>query len=305
MSRQYALIALSSCPGRPDPFPSGPLTYRYTLHPHARPREGIALARLNDADPDCVVFAGDLTKDGETWNFERFDALLDALEAPFIATPGNHDVPKSFNDHPPFSVTRFHERYTPRGLPTIERVRGVDLLVLDSATAPDGSLFDSHRGAIPPGQREWLDGALSEATAPIVLAHHTVLPLVSGRLADAAPWKTYTMHDSSGVADRLAEASAPLVFSGHHHVPAVIEHGSLTQVIAPATCAYPQAHLLVDIDPSGTTIRMVPHATPDEQREAYDALQTGRFRRTVSGIVADTIEAAPLVDEHIRITPLD
>jgi 3',5'-cyclic-AMP phosphodiesterase len=271
-------------------------------------RLAAAISRLNDADSDCVVFAGDLTKDGEPWNFERFDALVDALEAPFITTPGNHDVPKSFNDHPPFSLERFYERYMPRGLPAVERVCGVDLLVLDSATIPDGSLFDSHRGAVSSSQREWLASTLSEATSPIVLAHHNVLPLVSEGLANVPPWETYTMHDFSGVADELAEAGASLALSGHHHVPAVIEHGSLTQVIAPATCAYPQAHLLVDIDSSGTTIRMKPHATPDEQREAYEALQTGRFRRTVSGIVADTIEAAPLVDDRARMTrqtPLD
>lgn len=257
-----------------------------------------AVARLNDADPDCVVFAGDLTKDGEPWNFERFDALLEALDAPFVATPGNHDVPKSFNDHPPFPLERFCERYTDGGLPAIERVGGVELLVLDSATAPDGSLYGSHRGSVSSAQREWLDGALSRARTPIVVSHHNVLPLVSGRLADAVPWETYTMHDCSGVADRLVGAGASLVLSGHHHVPAVIERGPLTQVVAPAACAYPQAHLVVDVGPSGTTIRMVPHADPDEQREAYDALQTRRFRRTLSGVVADTIEAAPLLDER-------
>lgn len=113
-----------------------------------------ALDRFDDADLDCVVFAGDLTNDGEPWDFERVDELLAGFETSFVATPGNQDVPKSFDDHPPVPVERFYERYTPGGLPAVERVGGVELLVVDSTRRPDGSLFDSHRGAIPPAQRE-------------------------------------------------------------------------------------------------------------------------------------------------------
>lgn len=264
-----------------------------------------ALDRFEEADLDFVVFAGDLTKDGEPWNFERVDELLEGFGTPFLATPGNHDVPKSFDDHPSVPAERFYERYTPRGLPTVERVGGVELLVIDSATAPDGSLFDSHRGAIPLAQREWLETELADASAPIVVGHHNVLPLVRGPLADAPSWRTSTMHDWPDVADGLAAAGASLVVSGHHHVPAVIERGSLRQVIAPAACAYPQGHLVIEVGPAGTTVRMEPHADPATQRTAYDALQANRFRRTVSGIVADAIEAAPLVDRRAeRRTPL-
>lgn len=265
-----------------------------------------ALDRFDDADLDCVVFAGDLTKDGEPWNFERVDELLAGFETPFVATPGNHDVPKSFDDHPPVPVERFYERYTPGGLPAVERVGGVELLVVDSTRRPDGSLFDSHRGAIPPAQREWLETELAGATAPIVLGHHNVLPMVRGSLADVPPWRTSTMHGWPAVADGLAAAGASLVISGHHHVPAVIERGPLRQVIAPAACTYPQGHLVIEIDSGGTTVRMVPHADRATQREAYDALQANRFRRTVSGIIADAIEGAPLLDERARRpTPLD
>ncbi|WP_211237141.1 metallophosphoesterase family protein, partial [Halalkalicoccus jeotgali] len=81
-----------------------------------------AISRLDNADLDCVVFAGDLTKDGEPWNLERFGEIVSALETPFLATPGNHDVPKSFDDHSSVPVETFYERYTPSGLPAVERV---------------------------------------------------------------------------------------------------------------------------------------------------------------------------------------
>lgn len=130
--------------------------------------------------------------------------------------------------------------------------------------------------------------------------------MVRGSLADVPPWRTSTMHGWPAVADGLAAAGASLVISGHHHVPAVIERGPLRQVIAPAACTYPQGHLVIEIDSGGTTVRMVPHADRATQREAYDALQANRFRRTVSGIVADAIEGAPLLDERARRpTPLD
>ena len=265
----------------------------------------MAIDRLNAADPDLVLFDGDLTKDGEPWNVERVESLLGDLEVPFLATPGNHDVPKAFDEHETPTLSTFEERFVPEGLPTHRKVGDVDLVVLNSATLPDGTLADDHRGAISHSQLEWLETTLQVVANPVVAFHHNLLPIIRSDLARREPWRTYSVRNDTAVLDVLERHGVPLVLSGHHHVPATIRLGGLTQVIAPAACAYPQAHLLLDVDDTGTTVRLVPHANDVEQREAYEALCSGPdLRRTFAGLIDDTLSSAPLVDDVARrITP--
>lgn len=51
------------------------------------------LACLARLAPDLVVITGDLTQRARAWQFRRARAFLDALPAPWLAVPGNHDVP--------------------------------------------------------------------------------------------------------------------------------------------------------------------------------------------------------------------
>lgn len=50
-------------------------------------------ASINDARPDLVVFSGDLTQRATKTQFREARAFLDALAAPYLVIPGNHDVP--------------------------------------------------------------------------------------------------------------------------------------------------------------------------------------------------------------------
>ena len=45
-------------------------------------------------NPDLVVVSGDFTQIGSAAEFARARDFLDQLPAPFIAVPGNHDVPE-------------------------------------------------------------------------------------------------------------------------------------------------------------------------------------------------------------------
>jgi len=97
-------------------------------------------------EPDLVVFNGDLTKDGEPRNFERFDEIVAGLDSPFIATPGNHDVPKSWDSHSSPSAEDFAETYAPEGFPFVRGLGDLDVLFLNSASTPKGSLTETHGG---------------------------------------------------------------------------------------------------------------------------------------------------------------
>lgn len=260
-------------------------------------RLATAVDRLNRSDPDLVLFCGDLTKDGEPWNFDRFDELVAALDPPHVGTPGNHDVPKSSDEHRTPTVAAFERRYTPGSLPLVERVGGIDLVVCNSASLPDGSLSDTHEGEVSGEQLEWLEETLPTLSNPVVAMHHNVVPVMGSALADRPPWRTFTLRNREAVSSLLARHDVPLVISGHHHIPSVARRSGVTQLITPAACAYPQAHLLLEIDPSGTTVRMIPHADRDQQLEAYEAMQANELRRVFRSLVGATIETAPVVDE--------
>lgn len=99
---------------------------------------------------DAVVCTGDLTKDGEDSEFDLVDDVVGGSDLPFLAVPGNHDVPKTFNNHDSPPVERFVERYTPGTLPYHVRIGDVDLFCLDSAS--DEAVTDEHGGHVGESQ---------------------------------------------------------------------------------------------------------------------------------------------------------
>jgi len=260
--------------------------------------------RLNAAEPapDLVLFNGDLTKDGEPWNFERFDGIVADLEAPFVAAPGNHDVPKEFDDHETPPLSAFEDRYAPEPLPFVRRVGGVDLVVLDSATSPDGSLADGHRGALSRSQIDWLDITLEGLENPVVALHHNLLPVLPRSVGNLAFRRVYSLRNRAEVMNILQEHNVPAVLTAHHHIPDVERVGGVTEVTGPPACSYPQAHLFLDVNKKGTTVRLVPHADEEEQREAYDAFSSAaNARRRFAGVAAAKLRGAPLVEDAPRM----
>ncbi|MFC6794363.1 metallophosphoesterase family protein [Halobaculum halobium] len=138
-----------------------------------------AVADIVDRDVDATLCVGDITKDGEPWNFDRFDELAADLEAPFYSVPGNHDVPKEGYDHENLSMNAFAERYTPDGqaFPFHVPVGGVDVIGVNTAGTEEW-LYDSHAGTVREDQLDELDAMLAAADTPLVLAHHN-LPAMS------------------------------------------------------------------------------------------------------------------------------
>jgi Icc protein len=264
-----------------------------------------ALANANRLDVDAVVATGDLTKDGTPAEFERVDALVADCDVPFMAVPGNHDVPKAFDDHDTPQTEQFIETYSPGGLPSIVRIAGIDLVMLNSAAMPDGALAETHEGKISPAQLEWLDTALADVETPIVITHHPVGSVANGIDALSAS-SHYRLRNTDAVADVLAAHDIPLVASGHVHWPAVVDIGDTRQVIAPAACSFPQAALLVHVEPRGTTISLLPLVGQQGLGEAYQHARQSGDRPTAFVSAADDgyFRRLPLVDETIDPTAL-
>jgi Icc protein len=264
-----------------------------------------ALTNAARLDVDAVVATGDLTKDGTSAEFERVNTLLTDSDVPFVAVPGNHDVPKAFDEHDTPPIERFVDAYSPSALHTVVQVGGVDLVMLDSATGSDESLANTHEGAISVAQLERLNTMLADLETPVVVMHHPVGSVASG--VDAlSPSSHYRLRNADAVADVLTAHDVPLVVSGHVHWPAVVDVGDTRQVIAPATCSFPQAALLVHVEPRGTTVSLLPLADRRGLDEAYQhARRSGdRAEAFVDTADAGYFERFPLVDEATDPTTL-
>ena len=261
-----------------------------------------AIDDVDDRDVDLALFPGDLTKDGEPWNYDRLDALLAELDAPFVALPGNHDLRKYDDDHRCPSSTAFADRYGTGTLPLHRSVGDVDLLAVNSAAGPNGPYTDTHRGRVCADQLEWLDERLAEATAPIVTCHHNPFPIVSDPLCRTEPWAAFTMRERDRLRSVLEAHDVPLVVSGHHHLPSLVVRAGVTQLVAPAAASYPQAYCLLEIDDGGTSVWLVSHATATGRDEAYRLAAAGSpIRRTLLGITENTLADLPLCYEPSRL----
>lgn len=265
-------------------------------------------AALSDAaarDPDAVVCVGDITKDGERWNFDRFDELLaeHGPEAPFYAVPGNHDVPKNHDDHDNLPVSAFAERYAPGdGFPFHTRVGGVDLLGLNSA-GDESFLTDSHEGLVREDSVAWLRETLPATETPVVLTHFNLPGMFEQirrhrELAEPDMFVPPELRNPEPFVDALADNDAPLVLTGHLHMPSTTTAKGVREVMVPTTCSFPQSYLLVDVGPEGTEIRLVPCAdfegTVVGHRERSGDSVTGRG---LTSMAAARLAQFPLVEE--------
>ena len=257
-----------------------------------------AVEDANALDIDGVLFGGDLTKDGARADFERFDEVLADLEPPSVAIPGNHDVPKAFDDHLVPELDRFTERYTPGELPFVTRFGGVDLVCINSETVPDGSLAETWEGAVSADQLEWLRDTLPDVPNPVVCVHHDLARLPEVAAFEGFPWEWYPLLNADELVEVLSAHDVPLVLSGHHHLPATSLSRGVREIVAPATCSFPQAYLLVDIDSGGTTVWLVPLADRDGVREAYThARKGGATDQGILEMALARLERFPLVRE--------
>ena len=240
---------------------------------------------------DAAVLAGDLTGDGRTGSFETVERSLSALDVPWTAVPGNHDVPKSFDDHSGIGVSAFAQRYTP-GLPFAWEVGPVTVVGVNTASAADGSLRETWGGRVGESTRQWLADRLPEIDTPVIVTHHNLGTLPEN---PGGKWTNFPVEDAAETRRVLAENDVGLVLSGHHHVPAVLDHGGPVEVLAPAVCSYPQAMLDVAIGPDGTAVRLVPLA---DRREVAEAR---RYAARGKPLAVGVLEA---VDRRVGELPL-
>lgn len=162
------------------------------------------IVAVNAAQADLVIVAGDVTHRGRSAEFTRARAFLDRIDSPWIAVPGNHDVPlfdlvKRLT-RPYRNWHRFigREMFVTRD---IGRIRVIAVNTVDPLAW--------QRGLIRPALTDRIIDAMDHDRVNVVVMHHPLQqrPEVDKELMRGGPHALI----------RLEDAGAAIVISGHIH----------------------------------------------------------------------------------------
>lgn len=178
-----------------------------------RPPVVAALARLSlEQQPDLLLVSGDITQRARRGQFQAARTFLEGLGKPWLAIPGNHDIPL-FDLHA--RVLRPYARHCEAFGPDLEPVHdSSELLVLGVNTT---RWYRHQDGEVSPAQIERVADCLQRAGAAqlrVVLVHQPVaVPLVQD---------VHNLLRGHAQALRAwALAGCDLVMGGHIHLPYV------------------------------------------------------------------------------------
>jgi 3',5'-cyclic AMP phosphodiesterase CpdA len=173
-----------------------------------------AAEHVNAGGFDLVVVSGDLTRYGETAEFEAAAAWLSSLKGPQLVTPGNHDAP--YIAWAERILTPFHrfERWVGPAAAQTYLGAGFAVRGLNTARGAQPRLNWS-KGQISRRQVEaaagWFED-VSDECFRIVVCHHPLVEMIGGPMT-ARVW------NGQAAARAFAEAKVDLVLSGHIHAP--------------------------------------------------------------------------------------
>ncbi|WP_152040441.1 metallophosphoesterase family protein [Salinigranum salinum] len=283
--------------------PTGSGTWKVFHRTERRLRTAVSIA--DDLTVDAFVLLGDLTRDGRESEYAVADEVLSGLSVPLVAVPGNHDVPKKWDDYVAPAAAEFGSRYGIGPYPFHVRVGGVDLLCVDTASA-DGRLTHTHEGELSAATLDWLRRTVERVDTPVVVAHHTLFH-PRDHVGPFPDGDFYQLRNAGALREILAAHGGVLALSGHLHLPTTTARDGVREVVAPSTCSFPPAGLLVDCGPDGTTIRLVPLTGARGMAEAYVRADAGNAHGQGVAAYADQglLSDLPQVDERVDAVGAD
>jgi 3',5'-cyclic AMP phosphodiesterase CpdA len=165
------------------------------------------MAQLEDANPDLLIFAGDLTASGFFHEYEEASEFVDELKSitKTHIIPGNHDVRN-------VGLVHFEKLISKRKFVHTDKSSNFTVIGLDSSEA------DVSHGQIGRDQMDWLKEELAKIPddrAKVVTFHHHIIPIPqTGR-------ERNILLDSGDLMHVLTENGVDFVLNGHKHVPNV------------------------------------------------------------------------------------
>jgi 3',5'-cyclic AMP phosphodiesterase CpdA len=163
---------------------------------------------LKEQAPDVVIVSGDLTQRARSAEFRAARAWLDRLERPWIAIPGNHDLPLYDVVRRWLApLARWRATIGPDDLVAFE-TNDVSVLGLDTARRnrwKEGRIARAQIDAV----KKAFEGLRPEVLR-VLVTHHPFLPAPADR-----EWTPMTRGEEALTA--LESAGLDLLLSGHQH----------------------------------------------------------------------------------------
>jgi 3',5'-cyclic AMP phosphodiesterase CpdA len=164
----------------------------------------VAIDEINEARPDLVVVAGDITDDGYGDQYPEAQVALARLEcSKVVLVPGNHDA-RNVGD------LRFEDTFGSRDSRHRMQVGGLEVAIV----AVDSSKPDLDEGQIGREHYSWIaEGFAGAADLRVFICHHHLVAIPgTGRDRNQ-------LMDAGDVLALLRDCRNDIVLSGHRHVP--------------------------------------------------------------------------------------
>jgi Icc protein len=246
-----------------------------------------ALADARRLDVDGILIAGDLTRRGAQRERDLAAECLADAPAPIVAVPGDRDVrgdaldagDSDADEAGPDAANPDAHAWTdavgPRATPCAHRIEGVTVLGIDTATGENDAPTPARGGAVTRAERSWIARtARADPDPTICLTHHPIAPL-PGEFDVALDDRRHRVRSPARTADVLADAGVELAIGGHLRWPTAARYRGVNAVGAPSTTAFPPSYLLVDVEPRGTTVSLVPLTDWAGLESAYQVAREG------------------------------
>jgi 3',5'-cyclic AMP phosphodiesterase CpdA len=172
--------------------------------------------RLTAIDPLVIAISGDLTQRARRNQFRRARAFLDALPAPYLVVPGNHDVPL-FNLFARLfdPLGGYHRHISSDTAPVYAHPR---VLIVGMDTTRPSSVKDARVAASAVAHVCEAVGRVDNDVVKILVAHHP--------FGDRAPEAGGTGDGTMHALRTLADAGVDVFLTGHLHVSAAVHSAS-------------------------------------------------------------------------------
>jgi 3',5'-cyclic AMP phosphodiesterase CpdA len=298
------------------------------------------VSAVSAENPDVVLVAGDLTKDGELVSHQSAANLLLQMKTQgrkVFVVPGNHDIQNAAASSysgdtatPIASIAPadFAAIYKDLGFGdaiardtdslsyVAELVPGLWLLALDSCIYGPGSGDSQVAGRFRDTTLAWIKAQLAKARASKVrvvgMMHHGVVEHFTNQ---SLVFPDYLVNDRDAVAAAFSDGGMGVVFTGHFHANDISRAApsgsskSIYDIETGSAVTYPCPYRVVDV--AGDVLAIATrHITSidydlqgatDFQSYAHDKLLLG-----LDGLVAGLISAPPYsiaADESQQISP--
>jgi 3',5'-cyclic AMP phosphodiesterase CpdA len=176
------------------------------------------LTDLTECPPDLVIVSGDLTMRARAAQFASARALLDALPAPWLSVPGNHDLPLFRLPARALRPRYSYRRGVDRDAEPARRFGDAMVLGIDSTRR-----FYWTGGRVSGRQAARIRsvfGSAGPAGLRLLALHHPVFASVELPAAEL-------VRGAGRLLRAAADARVDVVLCGHHHVPASIDLSAL------------------------------------------------------------------------------